>query len=259
MGIVKKGLNGIKGMLSFMVTKHEAVRCDLQKLHNYRRYNEACDYAKKNMNVKGVKEVHQNLLKANEQYKQEYDAIVEVEKENEVNKYQIWDKWFKVNDIISRIGIGDICLYVVNIVIKVIGFNASLLTNGISTLVFCASILLVPLFLITKIGESISRKGYNQVINRTKGKINIVNEKFEKVSGDYYKQTDNLYLSSLDPAHREMVYMRREQQKHNDEMLRIENEKRQQEMEQLREMKKTRYAQERILEIEEERVRRYNS
>lgn len=81
--------------------------------------------------------------------------------------------------------------------------------------------------------------------------------KFHDIIGEAIQDIDTLYLRSLDPSHREMVLMRREQAEHNRKQEELEEERVRLENERLREAEKTRKAQEKLLKIEEEREKRY--
>ena len=91
---------------------------------------------------------------------------------------------------------------------------------------------------------------------------------FESSSLGCYESIDKLYLSSLDPLERQMELSRREQERHNQEMRRMQeqhNREMKQMMEKMNRMNEERLTEQRrtaettqkILNIEEDRERRY--
>lgn len=88
-------------------------------------------------------------------------------------------------------------------------------------------------------------------------KLNESGNHFEQISANYYKAIDDLYLCSLDNTHRELVLLRRQQEKQNQEMLRLEKERQEFEKERLNEQRRTRTASEQLLAIEREREKRW--
>lgn len=69
---------------------YSIVRRDLDKVYRYNEYNEAIAYAKKNIDVKGVKEEMQNLQKEAQIYKKDISDIVDPERENEEKNIMYW-------------------------------------------------------------------------------------------------------------------------------------------------------------------------
>ena len=65
-----------------------------------------------------------------------------------------------------------------------------------------------------------------------------------------------MYLLSLDTTHRELVLLRRLQEAHNQDMLRLEKERQKAEKERLEEQRRAREATEKLLSIEIEREKR---
>ncbi len=115
------------------------------------------------------------------------------------------------------------------------------------TIVFFVS-LLILLFAI--VIEMVIKDLYFSYINKLRVRIGVQDREFSDISMKCYQEIDNIYLNSLDSAHREMVIMRREQEIHNKKMEQIE-------VNQLEEVRTSRRVQELLLQIEQEREERY--
>ena len=138
-----------------------------------------------------------------------------------------------------------------------IGFRTSLFVGLLEVMVAFLTVFVVPIFfIITKIikhGYGIRYKRYIELVSN---KLNNLGNGFIRTSIDYYDAIDNLYLLSLDTTHRELVLLRRQQEVHNQDMLRLETERQKAEKERLEEQRRAREAAERLLSIEIEREKR---
>lgn len=234
------------------------IRCNLDNMYRFGEYNKAMDYAKQNMAIKGVKEQALKLQEEGKTYEKNIKAITEPEKAEEDKRYQLWAKWDKVRKICKWTTIG---LAIFSAVLFILG--ATLLSYSniwfvLWLLVLVLTILAGIVLLVTKVGTWICEKSYIHYINnKIFEKVDAIDKIFIQKSRAYYQEIDNLYLQSLDPAHREMVLMRREQAEHMRQQAELERERVRVENARLQEAEKTRRAQERILAIEEERERRY--
>ena len=224
---------------------HKIIRYDLDRVYRFIEYNEAINYANKYMGVKGVEEQVQNLQKELDIYKKDISAIVEPERKDEELKYNVWEKWFKANKICKWALAGFFLVSIINLIF---------LQNVLDVL-WLFVILMIPAFIVTMIGVRIYSKNYSDYMNKLDARIGERNNRFANRARAYYEAIDNLYLNSLDPSHREMVLMRREQAEHNKELIRLKKEQQMRENERLEEERRMRKAQERMLEIEEERER----
>ncbi len=233
--------------------RYNIVRCDLDRCYCFNEYNKTVSCANKNIEVEGVREQLVKLSNEAEIYKNDIKNITEPERETENNKYLIWEKWNKVKNICFSI---LVCLVGGTIICWILGAIWLPMFSILGLLGIVLSIIMLLVFIVTKVGELIYGSFYNKYINRIMDKINVRNAIFEYDAHQYYEMIDSLYLQSLDPAHREMILMHREQTEHNKEMKRLEMKRQMTENERLQEQRKTRQTQERLLEIEEERERR---
>lgn len=230
------------------------IRSDLDRCYRYNEYNEAMDYANKNINVEGMREQIDKLKNINQIYVQDIKSIIEPERESENNKYLQWENWNKVKIICIRI---IAALFGVTVISFVLG---ACLWSGFKTLGILGIILMIlsiPVLITAKAAEFICAGIYKKCIDKLMDKINARNSMFGADAKRSYAEMDALYLQSLRPEHRETVLMHREQIEHQKEMERLERERNRKVEEQLKEAKRMRVAQEHLLEIEKEREKRY--
>ena len=254
--------------------RYQIVRCDLDKCYRVNEYNEAIDYALKNSNIVGMEKTIEKLNKEKNIYKQDIANLIEPERETENEMYLLWEKWNKAKDGCFKIVLGLIGGTILCWILS------AFLWSGLSLLGLIDVVLSIIMFLVfwvIKVIELICGNKYDRYINKIMSKIIARNKIFGQDMNRYYEEIDNLYLQSLDPAHREMVLMRREQDKYNQEMMRLEQERlslerervhiekeRQKEEKAAREearqnAKESRRVQERLLQIEEDREIRRKS
>ena len=233
---------------------YSIVRRNLDNCYRFKEYNEAIAYAKRNINVEGMKEQIEKLGQEKQRYKQNIENIINPEREPENNKYLAWEKWYKIKNLCFKIMIGVVGG---TILCWILGMVLSPWFSILGMLGVILSIIMILAAMAAKGVESVYAALYEKYMNKVEDRINAINVVFEYDAHQYYMTIDNLYLQSLDPAHREMVLMHREQTEHNREMKRLEMERQMKEAERLQEERRTRQAQERLLAIEEERERRY--
>lgn len=229
-------------------------RYDLDKCCRFNEYNEAFRFGNRYIEIEGIKGQHSKLIKAGEKYKKEIASIVEPEREVEEKKYKIWEMWYKIKNICMWISIGLPLLALITFVLRGI---TNMPERLYTVLLFLSSFVIIafPAFLVTKTGEVICRVVYNRYVEKIQAKVSSSDSAFSAEVRSIYGMMDTLYLRSLDPTHREMVLMHREQAEHNKQIMRMERERQMRENERLQEERRTRRAQERLLEIAEERER----
>lgn len=240
--------------------KSKIERYDLSKVYFMNEYNKTFSYGNANVNINGVKEQLQNLESEKKRYFENVANIVNPEKENEEIKYHQYEKWAKAEKIYKYAEIILISICIVSMFTFKhfpIEFRTSLFFGLLAFLLVLLTIIIGPLlFIITKIikyGYGIRYKRYIEPISTM---LNTLGNNFVRISINYYENIDNLYLLSLDPSQRELVLFRRQQEKHNQDMLRLERERQKVEIEHFEEQRRTRAATEGLLEIEREREER---
>lgn len=146
--------------------------------------------------------------------------------------------FMNLNSVSSHIVLGILIFLVFLLMVFV------LLTGGIAAIVF-------------KVISYISEKKYNSYICEVSCESKQIAERYEKDVNILQRKIDNLYLNSLEPAHREAVLMRRDQERQHQERMRIEREKLNSQKAMEEEQRRIRQAQEELLFIEQEREERY--
>ena len=135
------------------------------------------------------------------------------------------------------------------------------LLDLLTTVIIFAYILFIgPLsIIISAILKKYYGSKYRKYIESISARFIKLGNDFQAISHSYYDSIDNLYLCSLDAAQREIILLRRDQEKHNQEMKRMEEERQLLERQRLAEQQRARAATENLLAIEQERERRYRS
>lgn len=132
-------------------------------------------------------------------------------------------------------------------------------------------IMICPIvYCVFKIKEKISEKSYARYLNDAITKARQIDIRYQKIAGDIYNKLDDIYLNSLEPAHREVVLMRRDQERQHQELMQAQFKFQQEQYEKTRQMqqeqqkqwerlaeeqKRTRKAQDELLQIEREKER----
>lgn len=245
------------------IKQRRVVRYDLDKVCYLDEYDRTVAYGSKNIDIKGVKEQLQGLEKEKKIYIEEAVAIINSERASEQLKYHQYEKWFKVEKVIKYIEIALILVVIVCMSIYdnlSMGIRTSLFFGLGEVLLMLLVLLIVPLaFVVAKIGKNIYRTCYNRYMGSVAARMKGLGKSFDRKSRTCYDAIDNLYLRSLDPTHRELVLLRRQQEKHNQDMLKLERERQDIEKDRLREQKRATQAAEELLSIEKEREKRYRN
>ena len=202
-----------------------------------------------------MKEQLCRLEQEKKNYFEKVADIVNAERDTEQAKYQRYEKWAANEKKAKYLEIALILATVLYVAFEKYFPNFFILFGfGLVTLV----LLIGPiLFIVSKMMKHWYGKLYAQYIEGIASAINRLGDGFTRTSLGYYDAIDNLYLESLDPTHREMILLRRQQELHNQDMLRLERERQKAEEQHLKEQQRTRQATEELLAIEKERERRY--
>lgn len=149
--------------MGFKFMRYNIVRCDLERVYNFNEYNKTMDYAKKNIEVNGVREQIQKLTAEKNTYIQEMQNIIESEKENEDKKYHEWESWYKKKNICVWITIGLVAVSVINLLVG--GF----LSHGLHklfTLLGLLIFIMLPASIVVKLLEFICGNSYYNLSSR---------------------------------------------------------------------------------------------
>lgn len=222
-------------------------RTDMERHYMWTAYNNAVDDAKQHMNVAGVRECMANAEQHARNYQLRMGSFLEKERLTENELYTAYEKSVKRYNICFW---GVVGLILFNVLARSSHLSILRLLADISILVYIVALI------VMRLKASMAEKRYRDYSNDILQKIDAINNDFLRIVNSMTADVDAMYLASLDPAHREMVLMRREQAEHNREMKHLEIQRQRTENERLDEARRARQAQERLLAIEEERERR---
>lgn len=254
MGFMNKGKE-------FIVGKQFA-RIDLDHHYSNTPYNEAKAYGEKNKNIKGVQAVMEKIQTARRNYLAEMKQYIEGEHGREqasfsrlqkMGQKKQFFKWFCLGSVLALFIVSELDAKAHTSVIR-------LLTFLLGMVVFVAFFASIIISLVFKMRENLAEKAYQNYMEEVQAGFNRINGAHNKAMNALYTEIDNLYLASLDPAYREVILMRRDQERQHKEAMRLQKEamqtqtKHQQAIEE--EQRRTRQAQEELLAIEKERERR---
>lgn len=224
-------------------------------LYEGEAYQSALQFASQYQNIPGVSEQIARLKENNSQYREQFNAIMNDNYENVNQKYHTWYRAYTVKIFSKRLAIISLMVFILLLIIEVFfSSNWSFLLEALMFFIanlanFTLTIGIIGL-VIFKIVSGISQKTYDSSHNCLEEQIKSLNAKYLRTVDTNRENIDQLYLGSLDPAHREVVLMRRDQERHHKEMLK---QQKQHNEAMLREQERTRNAQEELLRIEQER------
>lgn len=186
-------------------------RINFKNCYKFSNYSQVIEYGEKHKNVDGVIDCIKHLTYDKSDYQLEIDKIVNAEVNTEKEKYTQLEKYNLIK-ILSLV-ISNLAL-----------ITAFFVTDVWKNLFYLITIASVFSFLIYLVRLNNARNKYNLYSKEIYNQLQKSHDQFANLVSSNYKKIDNLYLESLDPAHREAVLTRREQKKHNDKMLEIANE-----------------------------------
>ena len=244
-------------------------RYDLDCVYWLNGYNKAINYGRQNNQIAGVQEQINQLQKEKEQYISEVKKFADEEATTEAEKYQKYSLWAE-----RKIVFGILTIILFIFISPVTSFLNRIFPHGMlfQLLEFVVSAVLhlgAPIaFVVSAIAKSRYERQYRDYANMLDTRFSGKGKSFESSSLGCYESIDKLYLSSLDPLERQMELSRREQERHNQEMRRMQeqhNREMKQMMEKMNRMNEERLTEQRrtaettqkILNIEEDRERRY--
>lgn len=233
-------------------------RYDLERVYYLNKYNETAAYANQNIQIQGVRQQLQGLNAEKGSYMREVREFTDSVRSEESKKYQQYEKWSKLAKtcLLAELGIFLIGIaeeYIFKYVPRQLNLLFSLLELLILVLIF----VVIPIaFVVSKILDIAYGKIYADYTQQIAMRVDTAGSDFESLVGVYYDKIDNLYLSSLDPASRELVLLRRQQAEQTRQMVKLAEEQKRIAKQQLAEAKRTSQSTQQLLDIEKERERR---
>lgn len=227
-------------------------RFNIDRVYNYTAFNRALEYGNEHSSVEMVGGLLDRLREERTRYNADIGAFVNAERAKETENFTAWQSTYVTKQVLKYVLIAWLIL------VWILGTrNIPGISYTVAVILFILGlVLLIPLivaFVVTKSKEIICRKRYRNQIDQLQAKIRQRQNDFDSTSRAIYNKIDERYLLSLDPAYREMILLRRENEKRNKEHEKHEREMLRLQQEVAIEAARTRQAQERVLAIEEQR------
>lgn len=231
------------------------VRYDLDRVYYLNEYYKAADHAEQNIGIHGIKEQLERLNAEKSSYTQEVSALAEAERDNERHKYEAYQKWADIFKVCRWIFFGGLIGTVLRIFIgKYLSYT---LASIVAFLLVVALFVGGPATIFSFLRRVWYARQYQQYVDGISSRFESMGRSFEQISRDYYRAIDTLYLNSLDPTHRELVLLRRDQAEQSQKLINAEKEQHRLQRELIGEQQRSRAVQQELLNIERERERRY--
>ncbi|MFG6374187.1 MAG: hypothetical protein K1W04_08675 [Oscillospiraceae bacterium] len=246
----------------FIVGK-QYTRIDLDHHYSNSPYKKAKAYYEQNKSVSGAESVMQKIKTARENYLAEMERYITKERPREEACFsKVKEKGKKKQMFKGLLFAAVVAICVIAWLDGVLHSSAAtllLLLLGMAAIAFAVVTLVI--MLIYKGQEALAENTYRRYVDEARSGFNRINGAHDTLMAALYTEIDSLYLASLDPAHREVILMRRDQERQHQEAMQMQKKALQAEKEHQRvveeEQRRTRAAQEELLAIERERERRY--
>lgn len=219
---------------------------------------DAINYAKKNISIDGVAPILEEMEKYYADSIQKINTFIDSNQPTLDEKYEHYEKAYKKAKLCTIIIIITFILFIIS------GILSNVMDSFSPAYRLVDSLGILDLFallasIVGRIVFGISAKSrshkYRSLASVIGNNGNNLKAEHQKKASKYYTEIDNLYLASLDPTHREIVLMRRQQARQNQQQM-AEQRIHQQKMEE--EQRKIRQTQQELLEIERRREQREN-
>lgn len=216
-----------------------------------REFKKAIDFAEQHDDINGVFEVLNQIQSNFQEYCQLETPNINIANYHLETKYRHWE-------IVHKLKKANLFAFIGLISFLIIGRMIHLFDLLLVFALFLFIIVIVMVLLFPVI-EFVFYHIYRNFLNKIKSKHYSTLQSYLKVNDNLYRKVDNLYLSSLEPHHRELILMRRQQDKQHTELLEQQSKFFGQILEAQKEISEenrlSRELTEKILEIEKERER----
>jgi hypothetical protein len=226
--------------------KTQIIKKNIYEWYEADKFENTIQYAIKCSNLAGVDKYLSELQRKYQDYRREMDVLIKRESSLLDNSFHVWDIAEKIKSICKWGSISSFILFFINVFVRF--SDALTIITCLCTVFGCIAAI------ILKIASVVLNFKYNAYYKSVGDKATAINVKYIKDLPVLWNKIDDLYLASLEPTHREAVLMRRDQERHHQEKMRAQIQH-QQIVEQ--EQRRTRKAQEEILQIERDREERY--
>lgn len=217
-------------------------------------YKKASDFLKKYNYIPEVEEIKTKLNKDYVIYRDEIEKFLNkalpVIEELDKEEHTIW----KTVELLKKLVVPFIALFLLSGFLETKDpFRTSILFTLFKLIIMLGIPSIVIGILYFKIKEKAFYKKRSSILAEYESEARRINSRTAWIQSIYDK-VDDLYLDTLDPAHREAVLMRREQERQHRELMDAQQRHNQA---MLDEQRRILQAQEEMLQIEREREERY--
>lgn len=238
-------------------------RTDLDHHYSNSPYKRAKAYYTQNRSISGTEAVMQKITEARQRYLTEMEQYIAQERPREEAHFSKIQKMGTKKQLFKWFFFGTV--FVIYILGKLHVSPRSQLLWFLWDL-FCTALVLFAIaallvMLVYKCRESFAENAYQRYLKEIQSGFDRINFPHNETMNALYTEIDDLYLASLDPTHREIILMRRDQARQHEEAMKMQKETLHAQKEHQKaveaEQRRTRAAQEELLVIERERERRY--
>ncbi len=225
-------------------------------------FGETRSYAQRHIELKGVDKLLSEANANESMYIKKKESFVEQYTESFTNALNAKEKAEATGSLLSFAWKAGIVGLIAGSLIS--GFVSGEV-RGILNMIVLIAMIAIPVGLIGKLVTASKRRNAINEYERLYSKLLSIAENAGNVHGNenqtIYTKIDDIYLSSLDAAHREMVLMRRDQERQHQEALQAQLEhnrviEQEQRLARAAQEQSARATQ-KLLDIEEERERRW--
>lgn len=200
--------------------KKDTVIINPENLRKDSIFGKVIQYGNTNKEIKGVEDKVNLIRMTIEDYHNDLEQL-KLSKfsllENEFDKWKIHYRW---REVFTWISIGSTLVFFIMVIGQ--GFIASVYL--LVLIIFSINIFSVTLRSILGALEIVKVKKYRMGYADYMNSVFSINDKYEKIANQIYNEIDICYLDSLEPAHREIVLMRRDQERQHQEQMRLQHE-----------------------------------
>ena len=237
-------------------------KVDVRNFYDVSSFESAIHWAKQ-YNV--TSEINENVTiiqRKKQEYSKELDTFCNRVQPVADEKFAVWKSSEEKKTFFKWLSIGAVVIFLLCIFLADLNVVSSHIILSILILLVTLVMILVLLIggiaaIIFKIKSNVMKKKYDSYIYELKCESRQITARYEREVNSLQSKIDNLYLDSLEPAHREVVLMRRDQERQHQERMLIERERLNSQKAMEEEQRRSRQAQEGLLQIEREREERY--
>lgn len=236
-------------------------KVDVRNFYDGSSFESAIHWAKQ-YNV--TSEINENVTiiqRKKQEYSKEFDVFCNRVQPVADEKFAVWKSSEEKKVFFKWLSIGAVVIFLLCIFIAdldVVSYSILSILILLVTLVMILVLLIGGIATIFfKIKSNLMKKKYDSYIDELKCESKQITARYEREVNSLQSKIDNLYLDTLEPAHREVVLMRRDQERQHQERMLIERERLNSQKAMEEEQRRSRQAQEGLLQIEREREERY--